>query len=138
MHQYLDLRQVYPSSYGEILPDNFLWFYYLQPTPLSPKYKIKVTCADRANGLYRPIVFVKKPLPLQLAKGKDKLPHVYDNKKQQICLYEWKKEQWDCSMRISQTIVPWAAEWLYFYEIWVITGEWLGGGHGDDLPQQEI
>ena len=25
--------------------------------------------------------------------------------------------------------MPWVSLWLFFYEIWVVTGEWLGGGH---------
>lgn len=137
MVQYMDLKKVYPSSYGEIRNGIFAWFYELQPTSISQKHKIKITCKDLGKGVYEPIIYVKKPLPLQLAEGKSRLPHVYDHKKQRICLYEWKKVQWNCSMRISQTIVPWTAEWLYFYEVWVITGKWLGGGHGDDHPKED-
>ena len=33
--------------------------------------------------------------------------------------------------RIANTIVHWAIEWLYYYENWVYTGKWLGGGHGN-------
>jgi len=28
----------------------------------------------------------------------------------------------------EETIVPWACLWLYYYEVWHTTGEWLGGG----------
>ena len=31
-------------------------------------------------------------------------------------------------MSIADTIVPWTAEWLVYYEIWLMTGEWYGGG----------
>lgn len=31
---------------------------------------------------------------------------------------------------ISDTIIPWVADWLLYYELWLATGEWLGGGHG--------
>lgn len=31
-------------------------------------------------------------------------------------------------MLIANTIVPWAVEWLFFYEVWLVTGEWGGGG----------
>ena len=45
-------------------------------------------------------------------------------------------------MLIVDTIVPWAAEWLLHYEIWLATGEWFGDrdpstplqDHYDDLP----
>ena len=37
-------------------------------------------------------------------------------------------------MFLSETIIPWAIEWLKYYELWRITGKWLGGGieHGKD------
>jgi hypothetical protein len=31
-------------------------------------------------------------------------------------------------LSIADTIVPWTAEWLVHYEIWLMTGEWYGGG----------
>ena len=34
-------------------------------------------------------------------------------------------------MSISSTIIPWTSEWLYYYEIWLINGDWLGGGHDE-------
>ena len=37
--------------------------------------------------------------------------------------------EWDPRMLISETIIPWASEWLYFHELWLATGEWHGGGH---------
>ena len=30
--------------------------------------------------------------------------------------------------KFAETIVPWACLWLYYYEVWHATGEWLGGG----------
>ena len=44
----------------------------------------------------------------------------------QICLYrhrEFTKDKF-----LANTIIPWTVEWLYFYEIWLATGEWCGGG----------
>jgi hypothetical protein len=31
-------------------------------------------------------------------------------------------------MAVADTTVPWTALWLYHYEVWHATGEWLGGG----------
>jgi hypothetical protein len=31
-------------------------------------------------------------------------------------------------MLIADSVVPWASEWLFFYEIWLPSGEWHGGG----------
>jgi hypothetical protein len=42
------------------------------------------------------------------------------------------------SMQIATTIVHWAIMWIVYYESWVITGEWKGGGHGNcDAPHNE-
>lgn len=39
-------------------------------------------------------------------------------------------------MRIDETIVHWAAQWIVYYESWVQTGIWQGGGHGNwDAPK---
>ena len=36
-------------------------------------------------------------------------------------------------MYVAETTMPWAAEWLFFFELWLATDEWLGGGvlHGE-------
>jgi hypothetical protein len=40
-------------------------------------------------------------------------------------------------MLLSTTILPWTAEWLMHYELWLISGHWSGGGHtGRDMPYQ--
>ena len=31
-------------------------------------------------------------------------------------------------MRLDQTIVPWAILWLFYFEEWLISNEWKGGG----------
>jgi hypothetical protein len=31
-------------------------------------------------------------------------------------------------MVLADTIIPLASLWLFYYEVWFATGEWLGGG----------
>lgn len=50
--------------------------------------------------------------------------HMY--KEGNLCLYDWREMPWRASMKMHQTIIPWTAEWLVFYELWRLTGEWLG------------
>lgn len=57
-----------------------------------------------------------------------KLPHVYSSDEQSLCLHYPPQRKWTGIKHIAATIVPWAAEWLYHYEIWVLTGQWNGGG----------
>ena len=54
----------------------------------------------------------------------DYLPHTYPGN--ELCLFypgEWQHDRF-----LAVTIVPWTAEWLLHYEIWLATGEWTGGG----------
>ena len=32
----------------------------------------------------------------------------------------------------------WAIEWLYHYELWLITGDWLGGGTVHGATKKDI
>ena len=66
-------------------------------------------------------------------------PHKYvvdaEKKKVWICLYRY--SEFNSSKLLSNTIIPWTIEWLYFYELWLATGEWLGGGEhpGVGIPK---
>ena len=75
-----------------------------------------------------PKVYVVSPKPLALADGAQRLPHVYDHVKQQLCLYYGPAREWTPDKMIADTIVPWASEWLLHYEFWLVTGIWHGGG----------
>ncbi len=43
-----------------------------------------------------------------------------------ICCYDAAKGDWDPSRAVADTIVFYAANWLRFYELWCVTGEWTG------------
>lgn len=105
------------------------WLGTLKSSPIGDEYKVKLIY-EVGNS---PKVFVLEPSLLKLADGETKLPHVYDQKKQRLCLFypDWK--EWNSSKSIAQTVMVWTIEWLYHYELWLITGEWLGGGtvHGE-------
>lgn len=102
------------------------WEMDIVPSPNSSTYRIRIDYTIGAS----PKVFVIRPAVLRKAEGATVLPHVFDPEKQQLCLYYSRFGEWDASMFLSRTIVPWASEWLNFYELWVITGEWLGEGIG--------
>lgn len=50
--------------------------------------------------------------------------HVYANGN--LCLYYPKEQPWDYQNHLYDTIVPWVAEWLVFYELYQVCGKWLG------------
>lgn len=126
------LKRSYPDSVSHSFPNGFDWKCNLQPTPNSLVYRIKICYRlDKRISVY---VITPKKLPL--ANGETSLPHVFSTERQQLCLFY--KEEFRENMRVVDTIVPWASEWLFYYEIWYITGSWEGGGihikKGDRLP----
>ncbi len=91
---------------------------------MSTNYYIKVVYQREKH----PNVYVIEPKPLILPEGKSKLEHIYSTDKQHLCIYYKKAKEWNETMFIADTIIPWTSEWLYHYEIWVATGIWHGGG----------
>ncbi len=100
------------------------WKAILQPSPLSNQYQVKMIYE---RGKY-PKAFVLDPKPLKLFKGEILLPHVYSTKEQQLCLFYPDGKEWHGGKLLIRTIIPWISEWLYFYELWLSCGIWLGGG----------
>lgn len=86
----------------------------LRPTEESPEYVVEIAIRRDES----PIVTVADP-PLD-----PNPPHCYNDRS--LCLYDPRSIEWDAGMSIADTIVPWAAEWLFLYEIWKETGEWYG------------
>ncbi len=104
----------------------FVWEGTIQPRPLSVEYTVRIAYKDKSF----PKVMVVKP-PIQLKNNGIPTPHLY--KGGLLCLHL--SEEWSGSDIIADTIVPWISLWLYYYEIWLATGEWLGGG--EHLPPSE-
>jgi len=103
---------------------SFVWETEVQPTPLSMKYRIKIEYAYGNS----PQVFVTYPNPLSRYSGERTLPHCYSTEDQRICLYYPGFREWNKGKLIAKTILPWASEWLQYYELWLATGMWLGEG----------
>jgi hypothetical protein len=60
------------------------------------------------------------------------IPHVYkseiDPSLPYLCLFSPSLREWGLDDLIADTTIFWANEWLYFYEGWLITKKWRGGG----------
>lgn len=113
----------FPESRSIIDNGTLVWTNDITPTPLSCTYKVKLIYQWNRE----PDVFVVDQ-KLKLAKGKTKLPHVYSTPKQHLCLYYRKGREWNSQMLLAKTVIPWASEWLQFYELWLPQGVWYGGG----------
>lgn len=104
----------------------------LRPTSISESYDLKFVYSKKSNiDVY---VINRK---LELATGRKSLPHVWSTLNQKLCLYRPSFREWSANMLMVNTIVPWALEWLDFYEHWLIEGEWLGGGHDEYAAEKQ-
>lgn len=93
----------------------------LQPRITSPVYSVEI------RYKYREFPKVRVVSP----DLTDNPPHCYGDGT--LCLY-WPKEwRWDPSHLIADTILPWAALWLFYYELWLDTGKWLGPSSHDEI-----
>lgn len=118
--QSYSIQQKFPQFNKIYKKDKVIWIGNIQPHPLCYTYTIKIEY--RLTGY--PKVWVLYP---ELRSYQNKpIPHMYGQKR--LCLFYPKANEWKRSMWISQTIIPWTSLWLYYYEYWLITGEWLGGG----------
>ena len=52
----------------------------------------------------------------------------YNRELPQLCLTYYSTDKWNSSILLSESYIPWAIEWTEFYELWLLTGTWYGGG----------
>lgn len=116
----------YPESTCYIKNNVLTWLGKIRPTAVSRIYEVKI--CYKQGYMPKVIVFGDN---LKMLDESD-FPHKFrinqEKKEVEICLYMF--DEFNGSSVIADTIVIWAQEWLYFYEIWLCTGEWHGGGHG--------
>jgi hypothetical protein len=43
-----------------------------------------------------------------------------------LCLYDPREMPWERMDNVHEKIIPWIAEWLVYYELYLIYGKWLG------------
>ena len=53
-----------------------------------------------------------------------------------LCLYDSRADEWSPEQLIAETIVPWTIHWLYWFEVWLLTGEWRGGGRHPEVEPE--
>lgn len=103
--------------------------------PFDRPYKVQIACwlgltlggCDLDN--FGPEVRVLEPgIADGVKHGLPGLPHTYHSAGPHplLCLFDPAAEDWDPSMRLADTIVPWTSQWLGFLEIWKATKRWTG------------
>jgi hypothetical protein len=117
----------FPNFQGQITPGIAIWRGPLQPRPVSPVYHIEIQYQLKKT----PHVWVVSP---HLVSG---APHRWRDKS--LCLYWYKEWEWHPGRLIAEIIIPLTASWLYYYELWLDTGKWLGpSSHENPLNDRMI
>lgn len=126
--QSFSIQKQFPQFTAKLDKDKVTWIGTLQPLPMSCNYTVKIEYELKGS----PKVWVLNP-KLKSYEG-NPIPHMYSQEK--LCLFYPKTKEWKRSMWISQTIIPWISLWLNYYEYWLITGQWLGGGISHNSPDE--
>lgn len=100
---------------------------HLRPGAWCDQYRVGILYAFG----HRPRVWVLSPQPVLFAHGQV-TPHL--NADFTLCLYDPHGDEWGPDRSIADTTVPWTSLWLMYYEDWLETGDWKGGG----APMPEV
>lgn len=129
------------ESVSTLGPLSVVWFGELKgiesPFRVSIEYGLPVDGSDELHRIM-PVVRVLHPTLILNFNAEEEapLPHVYfqgpDYRYSPLCLFDPKAGEWDRTMLIASTTVPWTVRWLASYEIWEATGRWVGGGRHED------
>lgn len=121
------MKQLFPQFEAVWDQNQVTWTGKVTPTPMSDTYKIRIE--HSLEDMVR--VWVIDPPLRELPNGKPSF-HLYPEGC--LCLYWPKMKEFTRKDLIAKTIVPWISVWLYYYELSLITGTWLGGGHEPEGP----
>lgn len=110
-------------GHGQVRRGALTWEFDARPSPISRIYRLRI----QLKKFGYPDVTVLSPNLNDLAEDR-RLPHVYSIKPVRLCLYFPSYDEWTLDKSIAETIVPWAYLWLLYFEYWLATDEWQGGG----------
>lgn len=117
-----EIKRKYSEATYKVYKGKVVVNIFLQPSEGSMKYKVKLLAKI---GSTKVDVFVIDPNIRDLKK-KLPIPHLYPDGS--LCLCYPNYNEWSAEDLWADTLIPWTCLWLYFFELWLATGEWLGGG----------
>lgn len=130
--QAIALRQYFPLGKTEWDRHGVRWLGEISPSEFSRSYVVELRYKIRES----PRVWVRKPDLKPLTSGR-RLPHVYDQQEQRLCLYFPGVGFWRPNLAIARTILPWTCLWLFNFEIWLVTDTWHTEGIHPDGPKND-
>jgi hypothetical protein len=128
--QALALRQFMPAGSIYLRPTSLRWTGSVRPTPQTHDYQLQISLAPGESPSTRVLFPALQP------DDQGRLPHVFEDGS--LCLN--RRGEWRSVMLLTDSVLPWACEWLTFYELWRATGIWYGDGpeHLDAEAQDRI
>lgn len=125
-HLFLRANPLLIGAEGRLAATELVWDFDACPDPLSRTYRLRLHYALDTT----PAVTVVSH-DLRALRGGRTPPHLYHDP-DRLCLYLPGTSEWDQTQRLDQTIVPWSFLWLAYFEHWLATDEWDGGGEHPD------
>lgn len=113
------MRSRFPQFSAKRKAESVVFTGELMVKPDLPIYTVSVEY--RMYG--SPIVRVLKPELVSPCK------HLYKDKvtgERSLCLYHSANFHWRNDRLVAKEIMEWTIAWIYFYEYWLQTGEWVG------------
>lgn len=132
------MRQLWPDFIGTKSSDGSMYW----RGPLRPKACIYIiTVFWNPKYMSLPYVVIEEPLLSPRPEGTfAEIPHLLFNEEEPtrsgLCLFDPDEHQWTPSDLIAETTIPWASEWLAYYELWHMTGRWLAPNVGYESVAQ--
>jgi hypothetical protein len=96
----------------------------IQPTELSRVYKILIVYISG----YTPYAYVVTPSLNKLNASEMSIPHLYCQNRFQLCLHYPHTNDYNENEEIGKQYIPWIKLWLYYFEEWLSSKNWCGGG----------
>jgi hypothetical protein len=139
------LRQLYPDFRPRLHTDWIeIWEGPLQP--IMQIWRVRILYFSRRDfgdwrlgNPYVTVTVINPPIGRDPRGTGEPPPHVYRHgylpDYPALCLFDPAADEWSPEAFIADTIVPWTIEWLFWFEVWLLTGEWKGGGrHPERKP----
>ena len=121
------LAQSFPGERCSVNRNALLWEGWIAPSAIGRTYRLRIEYQLRGV----PKIFVTEPNLHDIANAvipdRD-LPHVYSQDPVHLCVYFPGSGEWHSSKAIAATLIPWSITWLGFFEDWVFSNIWSGGG----------
>jgi len=136
------MSQRWPALHFSMTQDNrhLIWSGPIRGFQMSYRISVFWNWVDEGQT---PIVFVRSPkIRPRVGETFESIPHLmFDPDSPEdsgLCLFDPEGREWNTSMLIADTTVPWASEWIHHYECWHLDGVWRGANAPGPISVAEI